>query len=140
MKQRIILDTNCLLVSVPKKSPFRWIFDAILSDEMELVISTEILLEYEEQLARFYSPEYAENIIKVLINLPNVIKVNPISFNWLLIKQDPDDDKFVDAYVASSADIIVTNDKHYNILKEIKFPPIIFCKIADFKQKNGVTS
>ncbi|WP_064196152.1 MULTISPECIES: putative toxin-antitoxin system toxin component, PIN family [Emticicia] len=129
MKQRIILDTNCLLVSVPKKSPFRWIFDAILADEVELVISTEILLEYEEQLARFYSPEYAENIIKVFIDLPNVVKVNPISFNWLLINQDSDDDKFVDAYVASSADIIIiTNDKHYNILSEIKFPPITFCK------------
>lgn len=133
MKQRIILDTNCLLVSVPKKSPFRWVFDAILSDKVELVVSTEILLEYEEQLARFYSLEYAENIIKVLINLPNVVKVNPISFNWLLIKQDPDDDKFVDAYVASNADIIITNDKHYNILAEIKFPPIMYCKIADFK-------
>lgn len=133
MKQRIILDTNCLLVSVPKKSPFRWVFNAILADEVELVISTEILLEYEEQLAHFYSLEYAENIIKVLINLPNVVKVNPISFNWLLIKQDPDDDKFVDAYVASNADIIITNDKHYNILSEIKFPPITFCKIGDFK-------
>ena len=112
MINRIILDTNCLLVSVPKRSPFRWIYDKILSDELELVISTEILLEYEEQLAQFYSPEYAETIIKVLINLPNVIKINPISFNWLLITQDPDDDKFVDAYVASNADIIITNDRH----------------------------
>ena len=98
-----------------------------------MVISTEILLEYEEQLAQFYSPEYAETIIKVLINLPNVIKINPISFNWLLITQDPDDDKFVDAYVASNADIIITNDRHYKVLKKIKFPPVSFCKIVDFE-------
>lgn len=133
MINRIILDTNCLLVSVPKRSPFRWIYDKILSNELELVVSTEILLEYEEQLAQFYSPEYAETIIKVLINLPNVIKINPISFNWLLIAQDPDDDKFVDAYVASNADIIITNDRHYKVLKKIKFPPVSFCKIVDFK-------
>ena len=100
---------------------------------MELVVSTEILLEYEEQLAQFYSAEYAETIIKVLINLPNVIKINPISFNWLLIAQDPDDDKFVDAYVASNADIIITNDRHYKVLEKIKFPPVSFCKIIDFE-------
>lgn len=133
MINRIISDTNCLLVSVPKRSPFRWIYDKILSNELELVVSTEILLEYEEQLSQFYSPEYAETIIKVLINLPNVIKINPISFNWLLIAQDPDDDKFVDAYVASSADIIITNDRHYKVLEKIKFPPVSFCKIIDFE-------
>ena len=133
MINRIIFDTNCLLVSVPKRSPFRWIYDKILSNELELVISTKILLEYEEQLSPFYSPEYAETIIKVLINLPNVIKINPISFNWLLIAQDPDDDKFVDAYVASSADIIITNDRHYKVLEKIKFPPVSFCKIIDFE-------
>jgi uncharacterized protein len=133
MRYRIILDTNCLLVSVPKLSPFRWVYDKILFNEVELVISTEILLEYEEQLAQFYSPEYAETIIKVLINLPNIIKINPITFNWLLISQDPDDDKFVDAYVASNADIIITNDRHFKALEKIKFPPISFCKINDFE-------
>ena len=128
MINRIILDTNCLLVSVPKRSPFRWIYDKILSDELELVISTEILLEYEEQLAQFYSPEYAETIIKVLINLPNVIKINPISFNWLLITQDPDDDKFVDAYVASNADIIITNDRHIKFKKKSNFLLLVSVK------------
>jgi uncharacterized protein len=133
MKQRIILDTNCLLVIVPKLSQFRWIFDKIISGEIELVITTEILLEYEEQLDLFYSPEYSKSIVKILINLPNVIKVNPISFNWLLIKNDPDDDKFVDAYVASNSEIIITNDRHYNLLKNIKFPPINICKLQNFK-------
>ena len=89
--QRIVLDTNCLLVIVPKQSQFRWLYDKILYSEIEVVVTTEILLEYEEQLALFYSPEFAEAIMKVLLNLPNVIKVSPISFNWLLIYQDPDD-------------------------------------------------
>ncbi len=133
MRQRIILDTNCLLVCVPKQSPFRWVYDKILSGETELVITTEILLEYEEQLTRFYSAEYAEIIIKVLVNLPNVVKVNPISFNWLLIHQNPDDDKFVDAYVASNADMIVTNDRHYQILQHIQFPPINLCKLQAYQ-------
>ena len=131
--QRIVLDTNCLLVIVPKQSQFRWLYDKILYSEIEVVVTTEILLEYEEQLALFYSPEFAEAIMKVLLNLPYVIKVSPISFNWLLIYQDPDDDKFVDAYVASNADYVVTNDRHYNILKKIKFPLVECVKLKDFK-------
>lgn len=133
MNNRIILDTNCLIVSVPKHTKFRWIYDKILNGELELVVTTEILLEYEEKLSEFYSPEYAELITKVLINLPNIIKINPISFNWLLINNDKDDNKFVDAYVASNATIIITNDRHFRILKKIKFPPVTFCKITDFK-------
>ena len=92
----------------------------------------EILSEYEEQLGQFYSPEYAELILKVLVNLPNVIKINPISFNWLLIDKDPDDNKFVDAYVASNADAIITNDWHFNILKDIPFPFVMCIKLKDF--------
>lgn len=133
MSNRIILDTNCLIVSVPKLSKFRWIYDKVLNGELELVVTSEILLEYEEKLSEFYSPEYAELIVKVLINLPNVIKINPISFNWLLIDNDVDDNKFVDAYVASNASIIITNDKHFNVLNKIKFPPVAICKIAEFK-------
>jgi uncharacterized protein len=110
MIKRILLDTNCLLVCVPRKSPFRWVYDKVLAGELELVVSTEILLEYEEILSQYYSVEYAEAILKVLTNLPNVVKISPISFNWLLISADPDDNKFVDAYVASNADLLITND------------------------------
>lgn len=129
---RILLDTNCLLVCVPKQSPFRWVYDKILSGEIELVVSTEILFEYEELLSQFYSPQYAEAILNVLSNLPNVIKINPITFNWLLISSDPDDDKFVDAYVAANAELLITNDKHYRILETIQFPPVSFCKLTEF--------
>lgn len=131
MNQTIILDTNCLLVVVPKRSQFRWVYDKIISCEVRLAVTTEILLEYEEQLTKFYSKEYAENVLKTVINLPNIIKVNPISFNWSLIPEDPDDDKFVDAYVASNADLLVTNDRHYNALKRIKFPDINVVKLVD---------
>ena len=129
---RVILDTNCLLVVVPKRSPFRWLYDKLLSGDIEWVVTTEILSEYEEQLGQFYSPEYAELILKVLVNLPNIIKINPISFNWLLIDKDPDDNKFVDAYVASNADAIITNDWHFNILKDIPFPFVMCIKLKDF--------
>ena len=45
---RIVLDTNCFLAILPKKSYYRPIFDAFKEGKFELAISTEILDEYAE--------------------------------------------------------------------------------------------
>ena len=121
---KLVVDTNSLIVSTPKKSKFRWFYDALLNGKFQLVASTEILLEYEEKLGEFYSPEYAGIIIQVLVHLPNLILVNPISFNWRLISIDPDDNKFVDAYVASGSDYIISDDRHFDVLKQVDFPKV----------------
>lgn len=129
---RIVLDTNCLLVIVPKQSQFRALFDYILSGKLEMVITTEILFEYEEQLSLFYSPEYAKLVVNAICNLPNTKEVNPIYFNWLLIQNDNDDNKFVDAYIAGQAEYIITNDKHFQELSKIEFPKVSCIKLKDF--------
>lgn len=129
---RIVLDTNCLLVIVPKQSQFRIIFDAIINGKLSLVVTTEMLLEYEEQLSIFYSTEYAKLIINAICNLPNTIQVNTIYFNWLLISADLDDNKFIDAYIAGQADYLITNDKHFNELSKVEFPKVICFKLKDF--------
>jgi uncharacterized protein len=49
-----------------------------------------------------------------------------------LISADPDDNKFVDCAFAANAHYIVTNDKHFNILKLIPFPKIALLKIQEF--------
>ncbi len=49
---RIVLDTNVLLVSIPKRSPYRIIFDNLLANKFDLVISNEILSEYTEIIAQ----------------------------------------------------------------------------------------
>lgn len=45
-------------------------------------------------------------------------------FKWNLIHADPDDNKFFDCAVASSAKCIVSNDHHFNELKNLEFPSI----------------
>ena len=134
---RIVLDTNCLLVIVPKQSRYRKIFDLILSGEVEMVITTEILLEYEEQLSVFYSHEYAKLIINAICNLPETMEVNPIYFNWLLIYNDQDDNKFIDAYVAGQAQYIITNDKHFQQLSSIEYPKVFCMKLHNFLDLNN---
>lgn len=45
---------------------------------------------------------------------------------------DPDDDKFVDCAIAGNADFIVTNDRHFRVLKGIKFPKVKVITLEEF--------
>lgn len=56
----IVLDTNVLLVALPTRSPYRPIFDHLLTATYELVVSNEILAEYEEQIAERYDHAVVE--------------------------------------------------------------------------------
>ncbi|MBT2560422.1 putative toxin-antitoxin system toxin component, PIN family [Pedobacter sp. ISL-68] len=122
---KVVLDINVLLVSIPKKSKYRTIFDALINGYFHTVISNDILSEYVEILEQKTNFLVASNIAELLLNLKNVEKVD-IYFEWKLILSDLDDNKYVDAYVCSNADYIITNDHHFKILKQIEFPKVIF--------------
>jgi len=49
-----------------------------------------------------------------------------------LIEADPDDNKFVDCAICGNAELIVTNDVHFNILKNIDFPIVDVKSIQEF--------
>ncbi len=120
---RIVLDTNVLLVSIPRKSPYRPIFDALLEKRYTLLLTNEILTEYEEIIALKTTPSIAQNIVNMLLSLSNVKKVE-VFFKWNLIEGDADDNKFSDCAIAGNADFLVTQDRHFNILKETDFPKV----------------
>jgi predicted nucleic acid-binding protein len=67
--------------------------------------------------------EVAALTLDVLDILPNIIQVKKNYF-WRLITVDPDDNKFVDCAIAANADFIVTDDKHFKVLKTIEFPKV----------------
>ncbi len=122
-KLRVILDTNILLVSISKKSEYHWIFEKLVNEEYDLFISNEILSEYEEILSTKTNEVIKNSIIDLLLIADNVYKTITY-FNWNLISGDMDDDKFVDCAIAAKVDCIVTNDKHFDVLKNIQFPQI----------------
>jgi uncharacterized protein len=51
-KMRIVIDTNCFLMILPKKSIFRPIFDSYRLGNLEFDISNEIIEEYSEIIAQ----------------------------------------------------------------------------------------
>ena len=79
------------------------------------------------------NPIVAANVTELLINLPNVQKVN-VYFNWNLIGVDQSDNKFVDAGLAGNADFIATNDSHFDSLKALEFPKVNTISITGFME------
>jgi len=128
-----VLDTNCLLQVQPKGSPYRCLWEAFLQRRFTLCYTTEMLQEYEEVLARFYSAKAVIITMNVLLDLPNVKQVTP-HYRWNLIPIDPDDNKFIDCAISAGADYIVTNDKHFNVLKHLNFPQLRVVDIDTFKK------
>jgi uncharacterized protein len=128
---KVILDSNVLLVSIPKKSNYRPIFDAFLENKYSLIFSNEILTEYIEVLERFSSNIGADNIGELLITKPNAIK-GEVFYHWNLISNDLDGNKFVDLSIATNADFLVTNDTHFEVLKGVTFPKVTVISIQDF--------
>ena len=130
---KIVLDTNILLISIPKFSKYRPIFEALLKQKFTLSISNEILSEYREILAQKTNQMIADNVSELLLILVNVEKTE-VYFRWNLIIADADDNKFVDCAIGSNADFIVTNDRHFQELKEIQFPEVKVISVEDFLQ------
>ncbi|GHT19010.1 hypothetical protein AGMMS4957_02350 [Bacteroidia bacterium] len=94
--------------------------------------STDIIQEYEELLTHFYSVEISESVISTILNAANLEQVTPY-YKWNLIADDADDNKFVDCALNAGVDYIVTNDKHFNILKLIDFPQVKVVDIETFR-------
>ena len=129
---KVVIDTNILVAIISKKSPFRWIFDCLIQGKLALCVSNEILLEYREILEMKNGAVVAENVVNFIITNPNTEKVD-IYYNFHLIHNDKDDNKFVDCAISANAVCLVSNDSHFKILKNIDFPKINLLNLADFE-------
>lgn len=127
----IVLDTNVVLISLPKLSPYRLIFDKLIVGDYDLYVTNEIISEYFEIIEKKTNLSVATNLIDLLLSLKNVKKIDTY-YKWSLITQDYDDNKFVDCAITANANYIVTNDNHFGILKSIEFPRIEVINDKDF--------
>ncbi|WP_204985935.1 putative toxin-antitoxin system toxin component, PIN family [Mucilaginibacter psychrotolerans] len=118
-------------MAIGVKSRFRPIWAAFLDLEFELVVSDEILYEYEEILQQHARSGIAGFVMEVFAESTNVIHPQ-VYYTWNAIKSDPDDNKFFDTAVAGNADFIVTNDAHFNVLKHLPFPSVNVISANDF--------
>ncbi len=128
---KVVIDTNILVASLSSRSAYHWLIEALMEEKFELFVSTEVMLEYEEILKLRYPLAVATNFIRALNELPNVFK-SEIYYQWQIIQADADDNKFVDLAISAGANYIVSNDKHFNVLKDLPFPRLNLLKLEEF--------
>ncbi len=130
----VAIDCNIFVMSLTSRSPYHIIYKSLLDQKYTLVLSEEILLEYEEVIQRKYNVSAANALVSLLKELPNVRFQNTY-YKWRLISIDEDDNKYVDCAIAGSANYLVTQDKHFQILKTIHFPKVNILSIDEFISK-----
>lgn len=109
------------------------IFDSFLEGHYTLLLSNDVLSEYEEIIIAKAGLSLSNRIMELLMNAPNV-ELQSIFYKWNLIDRDKDDNKFADLYIAANADYLVTDDTHFNEVKSLKFPPINVVTLEEFKK------
>ena len=128
---KVVIDTNVLLVSLPNKSKYKPIFDAVINSDILLVVTTSVYFEYLEILNNQAKKGIAEFFIDFFRAAENIISPE-VFYNWNLVTADPDDNKFTDAYIAANADYLVTNDAHFNEVRKVNFPPVNIVSADEF--------
>ena len=130
-RNKIVLDTNCLLASISSKSENFHVWTGFQQGKFVLCVSNEILEEYNEIISKKASSIVAENIINAIVESGFVEFVDP-RYHFELITSDIDDNKFVDCAIATNAAFIVSEDKHFDVLKEIPFPKLLVIRLKEF--------
>ena len=133
---KIVLDTNILISGTFwTGSSFR-ILQLIQEKKIVLILSKEILEEYEyiiqseEILQKEVYQEERKSATMKLIQLAKI--VNPQT-SVQIIKDDPSDNKFIEAAIEGKAEYIITKDKH--ILNIKKYQNIKIITPEEFLEK-----
>jgi uncharacterized protein len=116
-----------------QKSPYRNVFDAFLQGKLTIAVNFEMLLEYEEIFTKFWGEDVTYNLLGLFEMSENFEQVQ-VFYNFKMIQSDEDDNKFVDTYIASGANYLVSNDKSITNLKGTTFPPLTILTLEEFSK------
>lgn len=127
---RLVLDTNSLIQCVSRRSRYHDLWLSFIDGRNQLCVTTEILNEYVEILQRETTENFASILLEVILNNPNTLFIN-VFYKFNLIIADPDDNKFIDCAIAAQAKYIVTEDHHYDVLRDLEFPKVDIIGLDD---------
>jgi predicted nucleic acid-binding protein len=122
----ICLDTNVLLQARARGHAFFPILDAWVGGSFTLAVSTGILLEYEEVIARMSGREHWHKFARLMdyveLTAGGILRVTP-QYHFQVINHDPDDNIFTDCAITAGADYIITEDRHFAPLATAGYHP-----------------
>lgn len=121
---RVVVDTNILISALITKRPSSpvQVYNLIKSENFLLVTSPTILEELEdvigrEEIVKLHqkTPKQIKEILKEIIETSYIV---PGLVSVEVVKEDPDDDKFLAAAIEGRANYLVSGDKPLLNIKE----------------------
>lgn len=131
---KVAVDISGLLNAIPKNGSKKWLYNAFMDNTFTWVFSNEILSEYDEIIGQNFSQDVADYVLSSLLASDNH-ELFESSYKYLLVTQDPDDNKFVDCAIGANVDYLVTDDRHILSILKIPdlFPPVPIVTFAQFR-------
>jgi len=132
---RVVLDTNIFISGIFWSGDSERILFYWADGKFELISSTEIIEEIIKTLMNFRVPLPPRGILlwlNILLWGARVIEPNE---RVNIVRDDPDDNKFIESAVAGKADFIVSQDKH--LLRIGEFRGIKVLEPRDFLELLG---
>lgn len=126
---KVVLDTNIIISGTFWVGSSFKILEKVTNEEIKIIVSLDILKEYdkiihsEEILKKINSDQQAK--ISVLYKLLSKAIIVEPKVAIEIIKDDPDDNKFLEAAIEGQAKYIISNDKHLLKLKKYNEIPIV---------------
>lgn len=109
---RVVVDTNVLVSGIFFGGPPRAILQAWRHRRIQIVMSPEILEEYElvgDELASRHEEIDIGGLLDLLVAHAEIVQAAPLPET---VCDDPDDDKFLACALAGEVSCIVSGDKH----------------------------
>ena len=123
---KVVLDTNVLISALIKAGKPQQLFFRLAEEKM-LILSRQILEEFlevaEDPRVKKYVKE--QETAAFLNSLRDATKIVEVKSKFRAVKEDPDDDVFVNTAYDGKADYIVSGDKHLLSLGEFRKTKIV---------------
>lgn len=122
----VCIDTNVIFGMFGRAAPWLPLRDAMLAGRIVWALSNEILLEYEEVVAREMGTTEAAKVlrfIEIVHQTRRAVRFLSPDFRFHAVPFDGDDDKFADCAIAAHADYVITADRHFRPLANAGYKP-----------------
>ena len=132
-KKKIVVDNNNLISALGWEGNSRELLREIIDKEVEWFISLKQINELERVMdyPKFnFTDEQKRKFLEIIFEVATIIDTKT---KLDIIKEDPDDNIFLECAVECKADFIITGDKHLLKLKE--FNGIKIIKVKNFLEE-----
>jgi putative PIN family toxin of toxin-antitoxin system len=117
-----VFDSNVLVSILIRLGKPRELWNAVLDGRIGLILSEEMLAEFNDVIVRSQFRRYLRRprTVKFQRNLVEMAEIRKVRVSFPNVTEDPDDSIILEAAYSGKADYIVSGDRHLLKLGEFK--------------------